>query len=48
VEFFEKEGAQKMEGFPGLQKINEVKVRVEGENLPLLWESFIGFYQKYD
>lgn len=48
VEFFEKEGVQKMEGFPGLQKINEVKVRVEGENLPLLWESFIGFYQKYD
>ncbi len=37
-----------MEGFPGLQKINEVKVRVEGDNLPLLWENFIGFYQKYD
>lgn len=48
VEFFQEEGAQKMEGFSGLQKINEVRVRVEGENLPLLWESFIGFYQQYD
>ncbi|HXL03109.1 MAG TPA: M55 family metallopeptidase, partial [Candidatus Atribacteria bacterium] len=48
VEFFQKEGTQRMEGLPGLQKINEVKVRVEGENLPLLWESFIGFYQQYD
>ena len=48
VDFFEKEGRQKMEGFSGLQKINETKVRIEGENLPLLWESFIGFCQQYD
>lgn len=48
VEFFDKIGVQKAEGFPGLRKIKELAIRIEGDNLPLLWENFIGFYQNYD
>jgi len=39
---------QKALSLTGVNKVSELKVEIEGNNLPLLWERFISKYQGYD
>lgn len=48
VEFFDISGAEKASKISQVKRINSVTVEVEGDNLPILWENFIGAYQGYD
>lgn len=45
VEFFEKKSADKASKISGVKRINEVIVGLTGDNLPMMWETFIGYYQ---
>ena len=47
VEFFLPEKAEKMEKLAGVTRIDELTVQAQGDDLPLLWEEFIGFCQNY-
>lgn len=48
IEFFHPQEVQKALSLTGVNKISELKVEIEGNNLPLLWERFISQYQGYD
>jgi len=48
VEFFHPDRAGKMEYLTGTERVNEYTVRAQGDDLPLLWETFIGFCQDYE
>ncbi len=48
VEFFAHEKAEKMTALAGIRRLDDKTVETEGEDLPLLWENFIGFCQDYD
>jgi hypothetical protein len=47
VDFFLPEKAEKMEKLAGVARIDELTVQAQGDDLPLLWEEFIGFCQNY-
>lgn len=48
VEFFQPVKVQKMIKLTGVEQVDDLVVRAQGEDLPLLWEKFIGFCQDYD
>jgi len=48
VEFFDACEAEKASKIPQVKRINNVTVKFKGNNLPTLWENFIGEYQGYN
>ncbi len=48
VEYFHPDQARKMEYLAGVERVDDLTVRVQDNSLPLLWEKFIGFCQNYE
>lgn len=47
VEFFDISATEKAIRIPQVGRVNDVTVEFKGDNLPSLWENFIGAYQGY-
>ncbi len=48
VEFFDFKDVEKAEKIPGVKRAGKLTVELNGDDLPALWENFIGAYQGYE
>jgi D-amino peptidase len=44
LEFFDPSSVTKAASFPDAEKTSSTKIELKGDDLPLLWESFLSFY----